>query len=295
MVRSLSIALVAVSICAGAWAGDGASENPVAPESDLTLDLVALVDDAARLVVEKGAVAACKDFREPGPWFQGESYVFILDMAGNMVCNPSSPELEGQNLLDFKDPLGKPVAQNILREVQGSSTEGWTHYLWPRPEFMTSFWKTSYFKKVTDADDKAVVVASGLYEIEMERFFVVEQVEDAVSLIEEEGEKAFDTLRDPASGFIFYDAYVFVMDDTGEMLVNVGFPELEGKNIIDLKDVDGRPYVRETIERLTGAESAWVDYRWPRPGKTPTSDKTSYVRRLEFAGRTLIVGAGVYF
>jgi signal transduction histidine kinase len=216
-------------------------------------------------------------------------------MDGDMVCNPSSPELEGQNLLDFKDPLGKPIARNILREVQGSSTDGWTHYLWPRPEFMTSFWQTSYFKKVTDPDGKQVVVASGLYEIEMERFFVVEQVDDAVSLILEQGEDAFDTLRDPASGFIFYDAYVFVMDDTGEMLVNVGFPELEGKSLIDLKDVDGKPFVRETIERLAGAESAWVDYRWPKPGETPTSDKTSYVRRLELEGRTLIVGAGFYF
>jgi signal transduction histidine kinase len=295
MVRSLWIALVAVTISAGAWAGNGAALKPEAPESDLTLDLVALVDDAARLVAEKGTAAACKDFREPGPWFQGESYIFILDMDGDMVCNPSSPELEGQNLLDFKDPLGKPIARNILREVQGSSTDGWTHYLWPRPEFITSFWKTSYFKKVTDPDGKQVVVASGLYEIEMERFFVVEQVDDAVSLILEQGEDAFDTLRDPASGFIFYDAYVFVMDDTGEMLVNVGFPELEGKSLIDLKDVDGKPFVRETIERLAGAESAWVDYRWPKPGETPTSDKTSYVRRLELEGRTLIVGAGFYF
>ena len=295
MVRSLGIALVAATICASAWAESGAAKRPEAPESDLSLDLMALVDDAARLVAAKGMASACKEFSEPGPWFQGESYIFILDMGGNMICNPSSPELEGRNLLDFKDPLGKPIAQNILREVQGSSAEGWTHYLWPRPEFMTSFWKTSYFKRVTDKDGKQVVVASGLYELEMERFFVVEQVDDAVLLIEEHGEKAFDTLRDPAGGFIFYDAYVFVMDDTGEMLVNVGFPELEGENIIDLKDVDGRPFVRETLERLERADSAWVDYRWPRPGKAPTSDKTSYVRRVELEGKTLIVGGGFYF
>lgn len=295
MVRAITIALLAMTIYAPAWAGNGAAEKPKAPESDLTLDLIALVADAARLVAETGSAAACREFREPGPWFQGESYVFLLDMTGTMVCNPSSPELEGRNLIDFKDPLGKPIAQNILREVQGSSAEGWTHYLWPRPEFMTSFWKTTYFKRVTDPDGKEVVVASGLYEIEMERFFVVEQVDDAVSLIEEQGEEAFDTLRDPASGFIFYEAYVFVMDDEGRMLVNVGFPELEGKNLIDLEDVDGRPFVRETIERLQERDSAWVDYRWPRPGKTPTSDKTSYVRRVELDGRTLIVGAGFYF
>jgi signal transduction histidine kinase len=295
MVRSVWIALVAMTICIGAWAGNGAAEKPTAPESDLTLDLVALVDDAASLVAEKGSATACKDFREPGPWFQGESYIFLLDMTGTMVCNPSSPELEGQNLIDFKDPLGKPVAQNILREVQRPSAEGWTHYLWPRPEFMTSFWKTSYFKKVADADGNEVVVASGLYEIEMEPFFVVEQVEDAVSLILEQGEQAFDTFRDPASGFIFYDAYVFVMEISGEMLVNPGFPELEGNNILDLKDVDGKPFVRQGLERLESAESTWVQYRWPRPGKAPTADKTSYLRRLELDDRTLVVGAGVYF
>jgi signal transduction histidine kinase len=295
MVRSLPIALVAVTIGAGAWAGNGAAEEPLAPESDLTLDLMALVDDAARLVEEKGAAAACVEFRERGPWFQGESYIFILDMSGKMVCNPSSPELEGRNVLDVKDPLGKPIAQNILREVQGAGGDGWTHYLWPRPQFMTSFWKTSYFKRVATPAGNEVVVSSGLYEIEMERFFVIEQVNDAVSLILDEGEAAFDTLRDPASGFLFYDAYVFVMDTSGEMLVNVGFPELEGKNIIDLEDVDGRPFVRETLERLAKEESAWVEYRWPKPGKAPTSDKTSYVRRLQLGDRSLIVGAGVYF
>lgn len=291
MLRRVVIALVALTV----GAVGGASNQPGAPESDLTLDLVALVEDAARLVTEKGSAAACKEFREPGPWFQGESYVFIMDMEGNMVCNPSSPQLEGRNVIDLKDPLGKPIARNILRELQASSSDGWTHYFWPRPEFMTSFWKTTYFKRVSDPDSKEVVVASGLYEIELEPFFIVEQVNDAVALILAEGEAAFDTLRDPASGFLFYDAYVFVMDGKGEMLVNPGFPELEGKSLIDLKGVDGRPFVREALEQLEEAESVWIEYRWPRPGKGPTADKTSYLRRLDLGGRTLIVGAGVYF
>ena len=185
------------------------------PESDLGLELIDLVDRASELVQASGVEPACEQFREPGPWFQGDSYVFVFDLEGRTLCHPSSPDLEGKNLLDLEDPLGKPIVRNILLEVQGESGDGWVHYLWPRPNKLTTTWKTAYVTKVVVGGGQEVVVGSGVYEIPMERFFIVEQVRDAVALVQELGEESFETLRDPSSGFLFYDAGILLRRDNG--------------------------------------------------------------------------------
>jgi signal transduction histidine kinase len=120
-----------------------------------------------------------------------------------------------------------------------------------------------------------------------------------VALIQAKGRAAFEDLRDPTGGFRFLDAYVFVIQGSGENAglcpVNVAFPQHEGQNILDLKDVDGKHMVQEMIEVLSARDAAWVEYRWPRPGETYPREKSSYVRRVTLDGEMLVVGAGVYF
>jgi hypothetical protein len=48
------------------------------------------------------------------------------------------------------------------------------------------------------------------------------------------------------------------------------------------------------IEKTDDAESAWVDYYWPRPGSAEPVKKLAHVRRVESGGETVIVGAGLY-
>ncbi len=280
-----------------AWAPLAAQAGELPPPLyDETLLLIDLVRDAADLVAAEGLDAACAEFRQPGThWFQDEIYLFVLDLEGSAVCHPALPALEGQKLLELRDPLGKPIIQSFLREVGSGSESGWVHYLWPKPGSSTFRWKTAHVRRAAAPDGTDYIVGSGLYEMEMERFFVVEQVEDAVELLAEAGvNEAFYTLRDPATGFRFYDAYVFVMDGDGVMLVNVGFPDLEGRNVAALEDESGKLFVQEMLAVEEG-EAAWIDYLWPKPGETRPSRKSSYVRRVEIDGRDYVVGAGVYF
>ncbi len=128
----------------------------------------------------------------------------------------------------------------------------------------------------------------------MERFFVVEQVNDAIDLIRAEGEDAFYTLRDRSTGFRFYDAYVFVLDPDGIMLVNVAFPTLENSNVALMQDEAGK-MIGQAFLAVPLGESAWIDYLWPKPGEEEVSRKSTYVRRIEVEGHEYIVAAGVYF
>ncbi len=281
-------------VAALALASSAGASEVTEPEYDETIELMELVSGAKELVEREGLDAACARFREPGRWFQDESYIFVFDMEGNAVCHPAQPSLEGQALLELRDPYGKPIIQSFLRELEGGSDTGWVHYLWPRPESRTFRWKTSHVRRAEAPDGIEYIVGSGLYQMQMERFFVVEQVNDAVDLIRAQGEDAFYTLRDRSTGFRFYDAYVFVLDPDGIMLVNVGFPDLENSNVALLQDEAGKMVGQELLAiPLDG--SAWVDYLWPKPGDEEVSRKSSYARRIEVDGREYIVAAGVYF
>lgn len=264
-------------------------------EFEETKQLVALVKAGTQMVEELGVEAACKEFRvEDSQWFVDDNYLFVFDMNGESLCHPARPSLEGRVLLDLKDPHGYPIVQTFIRELEGENEAAWVHYLWPPPNDTTFYWKTTYIRQTRDAQGLDCIVGSGRYRMKMERYFVIEQVNDAAELIQKRGEAAFEVLRDKASGFLFYDNYVFVLDEAGLLLVNPGFPSQEGKNLIDLEDVHGKRFVREMIDALQEADSAWIDYMWPRPGDEPASPKSAYIRWAEFEGKRLLVGAGLY-
>ena len=58
---------------------------------------------------------------------------------------------------------------------------------------------------------------------------------------------------------------MFVLDSEGILLVNNGFPENETKNLIGLRDIDGKPFVQEMLDVPVGG-SAWIHYSGPSPG-----------------------------
>ncbi|MGH9464889.1 MAG: cache domain-containing protein [Thermoanaerobaculia bacterium] len=281
-----------LTLLALAPAGLAAETPPL--EHEESLALVALVHDAAAVLAVDGLDKACAAFRRPDSrWLHDDTYVFVLDAAGAALCHPVRPDLEGRSLLELADPKGHPIVASFLRETAGDR-EGFVHYQWPRPGEAVFVWKTTYVRRTRTPDSTEVVVGSGAYGLPMERAFVVEQVDDAVALIEAEGEAAFATLRDPASGFVFGSAYVFVLDRVGVLEVNHAFPQNEGQDVRELTDIDGRPFVREMLRVPVGG-SAWIHYNWPRPGDTRPAAKSSYVRAIDWQGKPLYVGAGVYF
>ena len=64
-----------------------------------------------------------------------------------------------------------------------------------------------------------------------------------------------------------------------------------GKNLIGLKDQDGRYLIREMASRTENGQSGWYDYKWPNPLTNAIEDKSSYYEKL---GADYFVGVGVY-
>ena len=90
------------------------------------------------------------------------------------------------------------------------------------------------------------------------------------------------------------DLYPFIYFREGEkkgVCVSHGArPALIGKNLIGLKDQDGKYLIRELADVANGPGSGWVDYKWPNPINNKIEDKTSYVERMG----NYFVGVGIY-
>ena len=260
-----------------------------------TRELVHLVNDAAELVRSKGE-AAFDDFRVAGSrWRQDETYIFVLDPEGNMRVHPD-PALQGRNELDLKDINGKPIIRGLINAAMAlpDKPEGWYHYQWPVPGGLLPRWKSSYVQRVTAPSGCRYVVGSGAYNDRMERTFVEHAVKDAAGQIEQHGAAAFPLFHDATGPFIAKDAYIFVFDRQGIDLVNPGFPNLEGRNLLDLKDAHGKPLVREMFEVVQTRGSGWVDYMRPKPGESVSTQKSAYVSRAKMGDQWVLVGCGVY-
>lgn len=82
------------------------------------------------------------------------------------------------------------------------------------------------------------------------------------------------------------DLYVTVRDKTGTALAHPKQPAMVGKNHIDLKDVDGKPLVREIV---ACSSECWVDYKWKNHASGQIERKSSYV--IAVGDYRVLVGA----
>lgn len=257
-------------------------------------ELVALVKDAAALIEKEGEAAFPEFRRKPGKYFMGETYLFAYDLDGNRVFHAVEPQTEGKNFIDLKDAGGKPIIKMFIDTTSGNDGEGWTHYLWPKPDTVFPSWKSSFLKRVKAPSGKIYIVGCGIYDMKMEKELISGVVDDAVALIEKEGEKAFAKIRDKTGPFVFLDTYVFVDTPDGEELVNPAFPSVEGKNFMGFRDAGGKAIAVDYINLALKQGSGWTTYLWPKPGETKSSTKHTYVKKAVFGKETFIVGSGAY-
>jgi methyl-accepting chemotaxis protein len=121
----------------------------------------ALVNKAA-VQVERDGEKAFAEFRKKGSeWYQGEIYIFADDFDGINLCHPEKPDLEGKNLLETKDAMGKLFVREMI-ELLRTQDAGWVEYWWPKPGENKPSPKASYVRKVK-LGGKMILVGSGLY------------------------------------------------------------------------------------------------------------------------------------
>jgi signal transduction histidine kinase len=86
------------------------------------------------------------------------------------------------------------------------------------------------------------------------------------------------------------DLYPFIYDMAGKNVAHGARPALIGKNLIDLKDQDGKYLIREMVDIANGPGRGWINYKWPNPLNNKIEDKASYVEKMD----DYFVGVGIY-
>jgi signal transduction histidine kinase len=282
-----------VLVGCGVYLANAPQTAPV-PGKMTAPQLMALVREGATLLEKEGA-KAYPEFRTKGSkWFRDDTYLFVYTTKGTRAFHAADPSLEGRNVSGAKDVLGRPYGKMILEAAAGPSGEGWVHYMYPEPGDIFPAWKSTFVKRVTYPDGKQYILGCGIYNMQMSKAFIEDLVNRASALVAAQGKQAFPQLRDKTGPFLFIDTYVFVQSPNGTELVNPAQPSLEGKNLIDLKDLKGNPVIQEQIAAAMKDGSAWLDIYWYKPGTNAPARKLTYVRKVLSAQQTYIVGSGLY-
>jgi methyl-accepting chemotaxis protein len=89
------------------------------------------------------------------------------------------------------------------------------------------------------------------------------------------------------------DQYFWVNDNVPVMIMHPFKPELEGQNLMQSKDPNGKLLFVEFVKTATSAAGGgFVDYFWPKPGSAEAVPKLSYVKGFEPWG--WVIGTGIY-
>ena len=103
-------------------------------------------------------------------------------------------------------------------------------------------------------------------------------------------EKAFAEFSNPHGKFVDGDLYIFVYDLQGKCLAHGGNPKMIDKDLILMKDADGKAFVKERIEIAKTKGSGWQDYKFNNPVTKEIEKKTAYVEKVD----NVIIGCGAY-
>jgi cytochrome c len=117
--------------------------------------------------------------------------------------------------------------------------------------------------------------------------------EQAIAHIKTAGtEKAFQDFTTDKAKWSKKDLYVFAFDMKGLTLAHGANDKLVGKNLADLKDQNGKLFVKEMIDVAKNKGTGWVEYDWAHPQTKKVEGKASYAMKVpNFDG---FVGVGVY-
>lgn len=116
-------------------------------------------------------------------------------------------------------------------------------------------------------------------------------VKKAVANYKKKGEKAFADFTAPSKAYVSKDLYIVVYDVTGKCLAHGQNPKQAGKDLIGMKDSDGKPFVKERVELAQSKKSFWQDYKFTDPLTKKILAKQMY---CEKADDKAIVCGGIY-
>jgi signal transduction histidine kinase len=115
-------------------------------------------------------------------------------------------------------------------------------------------------------------------------------VAKAVAAIRKDGNKVYAGITGKDAAWVHGDLYPVVYDLQGKVLAHGQNPKMVGKDLMELRDADGKSFIRERMELAQKKPSFWQDYSFVDPMTKSILPKRMYCERLD----ETVVCAGVY-
>ena len=115
-------------------------------------------------------------------------------------------------------------------------------------------------------------------------------VKSAIAFYKKNGkEKSMAEFVKNPGPFVDRDLYVTVYNPAGEALAHIN-PKMVGKNMMELRDADGKYHIRERMEASQKAQSGWQDFKFFNPVSKKIEPKRMYWEKHD----NLVFACGAY-
>jgi len=116
-------------------------------------------------------------------------------------------------------------------------------------------------------------------------------VKKGVAFIKTSGkDKGYAEISTKGGQFSDRDLYLTVYGLDGTVRAHGANEKMIGKNLIELKDVDGKAFVKERVELAVSKGTFWQDYKFTNPVSKKIEPKSMYCEKLDDA----VVCGGIY-
>jgi cytochrome c len=102
--------------------------------------------------------------------------------------------------------------------------------------------------------------------------------------------KTLDEITAKDAKYVDRDLYAVAYDMTGKVLAHGANNKMVGKDLIELKDPDGKEFVKERVELAKSKGKFWQEYKFTDPETRKILPKEAYCEKVD----DVIVCAGVY-
>lgn len=119
----------------------------------------------------------------------------------------------------------------------------------------------------------------------------VAMVKKGVAFIKANGkDKAYAEFSTKGGQFTDRDLYLVAYALDGVVRAHGANAKMVGKNLIELKDVDGKAFVKERVELAVSKGSFWQDYKFTNPETKKIEPKRMYCEKYE----DMAICGGIY-